>query len=151
MIFSCNAQRKTGASVYHVSKDAYGDAYMIECLNKEHITAIYYIDTLGHKIEVCKTPESHALIWEGRTEFLQFVDENLVQRVHQDIEGKVYIALYIDERGSIVENRIIKTIEACPECTAFAKELVGKIKPKRAALMNGRTVKSIEVIAIPFK
>ncbi|WPQ66309.1 hypothetical protein SIO70_15720 [Chitinophaga sancti] len=148
--FSCNAQNKSDASVCQEMKDIYENVYMINCLKEGKLKAVFYIDSLGNKIEVCKAPEKQALLFEEKKEFLYFLDENLIWKTNKDIMGKIFIAMYIDETGNIIEKRVIKAIDVCPECTTSAIDLVNKIKPRRAALMNGKPVKSIQVIVIPF-
>lgn len=148
---SCNAQKNIDTLHCSEAKDIYNRTYQLNCYKGKELVDIFYIDTIGNKINVCKEPDEQALLFKDETEFIHFVSENLVWKTDRDIEGKVYIILYIDETGIIIEKRVVKIIDVCPECTASAIDLVDKIKPQRPALKNGKPVKSIKSIIIPFK
>lgn len=148
---SCSAQKNSDTLKCRETKDIYNKKYQLNCYKGKELVDIFYVDTMGNKINICKEPDEQALLFESETEFSRFVTESLIWKTDRDIEGKVFITLYINETGRIIEKRVVKSIDVCPECTVSALDLVNKIKPQRPALKNGKPVKSIKMLIIPFK
>ena len=132
-------------------RDINNRVFQQSCYIDNKQVVMFYIDTSGNKLEVCRKPDNEAVLFNSKTDFFKYIEENLNWYTQNTVEGKIYLALYISEKGKISEYRIIKEIDVCPECTISAKELMSKILPIRPAYKDDMPVKSIQIISIPFK
>jgi len=110
-----------------------------------------YVDVSGKEVKVCVKPEAEAYFFVSENEFITYVKDNLEWPINREIEGKVYIALLIDKQGHVIDKRVLKEIEICPECTIKAINLINKLNKWKPAMNKGNPVKSIKYIIIPFK
>jgi len=132
-------------------KDLKNKVYKKECYKGSNLTKMFYVDSTGKSQEVCVKPEKEANIFSSELEFTSFVKNNLEWPTDRDIEGKVYFALLIDEQGNVIEKRVLKGIDTCPECIITASSLIKKLGKWQPAFYLNKPVKSIRYIAIPFK
>jgi len=148
LVVSCSIQSRKEILDCRESYDLNNKVYQINCFKKTELLKVFYVDTLGYKYELAKNIDSSALLFDTEEDFLEFVNKEFIWNNQKNVEGRIYVALYIDENAIILDKRILRGVDGCPECTESVLELVSKIIPKKAAYCKGKSVKSIEVISI---
>ena len=66
-------------------------------------------------------------------------------------EGDLYAALFIDENGFVMDRRILKEIPDVVECNQIAMRTLNRITYVKPALLDGKGVKSLKILKIPFR
>lgn len=148
--FSCKAQVLDNYS-FKEFRDSNGKVYKKDCYKGDFLCNTLYIDSSGKEFNVCIKPEFEAYTFIPENEFLNYVKDNMVWPINREVEGKIYISLLIDKQGNVIEKRVLKEIDVCPECTIKAMELIGKLNKWKPAVYKSNPVRSIKYLIIPFK
>lgn len=90
----------------------------------------------------------------GNAAFRTFLNDNIVypeRAMNDNIQGKVYLNLYVDNTGQITDVKLKKGLPNCSECDAEAirvARLIGKMNP---GMLAGNAVNSIFMLPVTFK
>lgn len=131
-------------------KDVNGNIYAYR-LEKKKSNRLYFLDSTGKNIKVCVKPDVKAIVPELSNH--QYISSHLNREETADIHGFILLAIYVDENDKIVEYRVVPsyTSQLCEKCVTQALDLMKDITICESAIQNGKKVKSIVYVRIPFK
>lgn len=131
--------------------DIQGVLFKKDCFNGKKLYRSFYFYKNGHKTKICSNPDKEATIFNNNdSSYNAFVLHNL-ERPNCEGEGKVFIALFIDNYGNVIEKRIFKSIPGgCEGFNESVMNLISKIPKWEPAEKKGRNVKSIKILSIKF-
>ena len=143
---SCVAQVNLNCKDFYDSKNR----VFQQICNNNGETKSYYIDSLGRKNEICINPDKTAFVFKDDSLFNDYLIKNM-KKPQCEGEGRIILALYIDELGNLKEYRILKNIPGvCDEFDKSIKIFFENIKIWKPALKNNYPVKSIKTISFIF-
>ena len=147
---SCKAQILDNYS-FKEFQDSNGKVFKKDCYKGTNLYKTLYRDTFGKEFNVCINPEFEAYSFVTENEFVNYIKDNLEWPTTREVEGKIFIALLIDIHGYVIEKRVLKEIDVCPECTNKAMKLIEKLNKWKPAMYKNKPVRSIKYLVIPFK
>lgn len=148
---SCKSQDITDFVNCRESFDVNNQLFKKDCFRKGKIETMFYFDLKGNQIEVCANPDTQVEIFNNNDSlYNDFITRN-IEYPNCEGEGRIYIALLIDEDGIVLEKRIIKDIPG--GCKGFAEstmKLIDGLPKWKPAENNGQKVKCLKIISVKF-
>jgi len=104
-------------------------------------------DVMSLSIEACKRPS----ICHSDLLFNQLLENHLTWPSNEEVVGDIILSVLVDERGNLIEARVIKDITSCPSCSQRALNFLKVVDCWKPGECQGKRQEEFFYLKVPFR